>query len=80
MNPLAKYLLSNDLTQTELANVFGVTKMRISQLAKYGPSTFAGAEKIEDLTGITVSAWVNWRRAEIRSGRSPAKRKKDKTK
>jgi plasmid maintenance system antidote protein VapI len=80
MNPLAKYLLDNDLTQTEFATALGVTKMRVSQIAKHGPATFAVAERIEDATGIPAIAWINWRRAEIRSGRSPAKRKKGKTK
>ena len=80
MNPLARFLLDNDLTQTEFATALGVTKMRVCQLCKDGPATFAAAERIEDATGIPAIAWINWRRAAIRSGRFPAKRKKGKTK
>lgn len=76
MNPLAKYLLDNDLTQTEFASALGVTKMRVCQLCKDGPATFAAAARIEEVTGISPVAWFAWRRGTSVPGGFPAKRKR----
>jgi plasmid maintenance system antidote protein VapI len=75
INPLKRYLIDREISQTTFAEELGTTKMRVSQLCSKGPGTFLSAERLQDLTGIPIEAWIHWRRSASAPGSSQAKRK-----
>jgi len=78
VNPLKQYLADNDISQSELARVMGVTRARINQLTIERPQTLRVMMRIEKFTGITPSQWMEWRDGRPRSTASSKTKKRTK--